>query len=127
MNRLVDTLPHQRYSRVVSADLSEMVRSVVTLLVAGKFDELERITKGRRLSASEMASVIRRYGRKLMPPPFDEWKLDVIEVIGAMPMRWSVRVPLWTAEEGRSDLTLDLTVIKSREGMSVEMNDLHVL
>ena len=39
---------------------------------------------------------------------------------------WAVDVPLWTAEEGRSDLTLSLTVSESREGVRLELDDLHV-
>lgn len=35
--------------------------------------------------------------------------------------------PLWTREEGRSDLTLSVTAIKQGETYTVEVDDLHVL
>jgi hypothetical protein len=36
-------------------------------------------------------------------------------------------VPLWTREEGRSDLTLSVTAIRRGETYTVEVDDLHVL
>jgi hypothetical protein len=39
-----------------------------------------------------------------------------------------VAAPLWTAEEGRSDLTLELRLIEfAPEAYEVEIEDLHVL
>ena len=46
---------------------------------------------------------------------------------GVKPPRWSVRMDLWTAEEGRSDLSLELTIIESGRGYTVELDDIHVL
>jgi hypothetical protein len=36
-------------------------------------------------------------------------------------------VPLWTAEEGRSDLSLELSAIPIDGGHRFEIDDLHVL
>jgi hypothetical protein len=105
------------------------VRDVVTELAAKHYAELERRTGGVRLSASELAGAVHEYGRRvIVPPPDVDLDLDVVPVSGASPAAWSVNVPLWTAEEGRSDLTLELTV---RAGPAadyvVEIDDLHVL
>ncbi len=64
-----------------------------------------------------------------MPSEASLQKLDVVEVKGAVPRRWGVRVDLWTAEEGRSDLTLELTLVEGDGGgePAVEIDDLHVL
>ncbi len=43
------------------------------------------------------------------------------------PEELALDVPLWTKEEGRSDLTLALTAIKQGETYTVEVDDLHVL
>jgi hypothetical protein len=52
----------------------------------------------------------------------------VVEIDNAVPEAWSVYLDLWTAEEGRSDLTLELTLRDSPAGIySVELDDLHVL
>jgi hypothetical protein len=47
-------------------------------------------------------------------------------VRGSNPKRWSVRFDLWTADEGRSDLTLELTV-EETDPLKIELDDLHVL
>ena len=106
-----------------------VVRDIVAQLAAGYYAELERQTGGVRLSASELAGVVREYGRRIIPSPErGELLLDVVPLAAGGPSAWSVDVPLWTAEEGRSDLTLQLTVrARSAGGFDVEIDDLHVL
>jgi hypothetical protein len=44
------------------------------------------------------------------------------------PKCWSVNLPLWTKEEGRSDLTLQMHFTESDGALyAVEIDDLHVL
>ena len=75
-----------------------------------------------------MAKAINDYGRKLVLPPEDVFELmDVVEVRNAQPQQWSVAMPLWTREEGRSDLSIGVTVIADEDGYSVELDDIHVL
>jgi hypothetical protein len=52
--------------------------------------------------------------------------MDSIQVRGATQPRWSVTMPVWTKEEGRSDLTAELTIIDRGNGFAVEFDDLHV-
>jgi hypothetical protein len=98
-------------------------------LVAGDYAAIERSTLGVRLSASLMQQAIAEYGRTLaMPPPSALDQLDVVEIDGSRPKAWSVRVDLWTVEEGRSDLSLECTLI-DRPGdlLAAEIDNLHVL
>lgn len=44
-----------------------------------------------------------------------------------MPGGFAVDVGMWTAEEGRSDLTLQLTVIERAGAIAIAIDDLHVL
>ena len=105
-----------------------MVRDVLTQLAAARYAELELLTGGVRLSASELANAIREYGRRVVPPPDAALSLDVVPITGSDPASWSVNVPIWTAEEGVSDLTLELTVRAGPSGAyDVEIDDLHVL
>jgi hypothetical protein len=107
--------------------LKESVRQVIGHLVAGKYAELERLTDGKRLGAHEMAKAINDYGRKLVLPPPDAFGLlDVVEVRNAQPQQWSVTMPLWTREEGRSDLSIELTLIADKDRFSIELDDIHV-
>jgi hypothetical protein len=112
----------------MNEQLRQPVREVVELLAAGKYAELEMLTRRQRLSAQEMAKAISDYGRKLVLPPDDAFALiDVVEVRNARPPQWSVTMPLWTREEGRSDLSIAITVIADGEGFRIELDDIHVL
>jgi hypothetical protein len=106
-----------------------VVRELVAQLAAGAYADLERRTGGDRLRAGEIAPAVAAYGRRLVPFPIaDSLELDVVRIPGAEPKAWSVDVPLRTKEEGRSDLTLQLTVREGRSGtFVVEIEDLHVL
>jgi hypothetical protein len=105
------------------------VREVVTLLSRGDYYALERLTAGERLSASELAQAVRGYPATLRAPPsWEAVPLDVVPVTSANSPTWSVVVPLWTVEEGRSDLSLELTVQQRPDGgYNVGIDDLHVL
>ena len=110
----------------VPHELTNAVRSIVELLVSGDYRQIARTTKGRRLSEDEIRSAVVGYGRTLtLPPPKEFDRLNVIEVEGRIPREWSVTMNLWTEEEGRSDLSIELTVIESAE-VVVELDGLHV-
>ncbi len=104
-------------------------RQILTLLVQGNYSELENLTNSRRLNQAEIADSIQQYGKILVLPPdstFDN--LDIIEIEGKSPKQWDVRIDLWTLEEGRSDLTIELTLEDNDEDMcSVEIDNIHVL
>jgi hypothetical protein len=51
--------------------------------------------------------------------------MDVIEIEGGN--KWSVVMPLWSEEEGRSDLSIELTIIKYGNNFVFEIDDLHIL
>jgi hypothetical protein len=106
----------------------QTVKSVVQLLVAENYEQLEELTSGMRLTATDMARAIREYGRVLVAlPDYAYEDLDVVQVRNATPPRWFVRLNLWTEEEGRSDLSLELTIVESPGGYTVELDDIHVL
>jgi hypothetical protein len=108
------------------------VRRAVSCLVDRKYVELEILTHGARWPAVEMARAIVEYGRTLREPPlalFDD--MDVVDVTAAHvkpgSRKWSIRVPLWTVEEGRSDLSLELSVTVTTGGsVEIELDDIHV-
>jgi hypothetical protein len=108
--------------------LESAIRIVVDLLVRGEYDVVEAMTQRRRLSAPAMRDAIQTYGRTLALPPDDWWQyLDVVAVDCAEPPRYSVVTPLWTVEEGRSDLSLDLTLCEFSPGLfETIVEDIHV-
>jgi hypothetical protein len=108
--------------------LKEPVRKVLKLLATAQYAELEAITNGVRLKAPEIASAIDEYGRKLIPVPEEGLDLmDVVRVRNALPEKWSIKIPLWTKEEGRSDLSAEITLIQAGNDFRIELDDIHVL
>jgi hypothetical protein len=80
------------------------------------------------MSAQEIRTAIAEYGRTLILPPESAYELlDIIRVNNVGPEQYSVRMPLWTVEEGRSDLTLELTVRIMGDNLEVSLDDIHVL
>jgi hypothetical protein len=104
------------------------VEFVVSMLVNGEWEELEKATGGIRLRGVDIARAVRQYGRKLVDPPREAYDtIDAILIKDAIPPQWSVRMKLWTAEEGVSDLTLELTLIQANNNYRIELDDIHVL
>ena len=109
-------------------DIQKEVSSLIRLLVDGQYHQVESLTKGVRLPTSQIQNAIKQYGRKLVEPPHDAYKLmDVIEVQTSNVPRWSVTMRLWTEEEGQSDLTVELTLIKNNGAFIMELDDIRVL
>jgi hypothetical protein len=109
-------------------ELKHLVRRLIQHLVQGDYDSVVAECAQSRLTGKQLAKVIQDYGRKLiMPPDRALDNLDIVPVQDASVPTWSLRVPLWTHEEGRSDLTLELTVGTAPRASCVELDDLHVL
>ncbi|WP_132649815.1 DUF7668 domain-containing protein [Rubrivivax gelatinosus] len=80
-----------------------------------------------RMAAETLRIAVESYGRRLVQPPHYDLA-DFVAVEGAVAPTWSVVVPLFTAEEGRSDLSLELTMVEKAPGeWEAEVDDLHVL
>lgn len=109
-------------------EIQKTARRLVTMLAVRDYAGLAFWSKGVRLGASDMRLAIRDYGRTVIVPPGEDLPdIDVVRVGNAEPGRWSVDIPLWTKEEGKSDLTLEATMIESEgEVMDVEIDDIHV-
>lgn len=108
--------------------LSRTIQHVVDLLVRHEYSALEALTRGRRLNADEIEQAVTDYGRRLASPSVDGLPRSVVPIEGNIPERWSVYVDLWTVEEGRSDLTLELTLTDSiQDQYEVQVDNIHVL
>jgi hypothetical protein len=90
---------------------------------------LAELTDGGRLSAAEIRGAVQGYGKTLVPLPPDARRFFNATPIGdASVPQWSLVQPLFTAEEGRSDLLLELTAIEVAAGsFRVELDDIHAL
>ena len=81
------------------------------------------------MTGEQVRQAVGEYGQELrMPPEVVYDNLDVNEIEGAIPRAWWVSVDLWTLEEGRSDLTLEIRLSDTGgELYDVEIDTLHVL
>jgi hypothetical protein len=107
--------------------LEQPVRYAVSQLVRREFQALVDACSSSRLTATDLEVVVQEYGGTFIQPPEDAYsQLDAVAIRDADIPTWSVRAPLWSREEGRSDLTLELTVAKEANQWRIELDDLHV-
>lgn len=115
-----------------SADLTarnEVVSSIIDALVQGDFEGVIAAAQSSRIGARDMKLAVANYGRTLVRPPLG-WleEIDYVRIQAAEPVAWSVVAPLFTAQEGESDLSLELTLVASSEGRyEARIDDIHVL
>ena len=111
--------------------IRQTVETVLKQLVGGSYQAIEELTRTKQLTSAQIEAAVAEYGGTLiMPPDAVLAKLDVIQVRGEQPPRYSVRCDLYTSEEGRSDLTLELTLIDNNPNaaqLEVEIDGIHVL
>lgn len=106
--------------------LQNEVEQLVSDLAAGRFDTIGADGRAGRLTAAELRRAVEEYGKALVPLPAEAWGL--VELYPTSDGgRVALDVPLWTAEEGRSDLTLSLSAVRSGTRFQISIDDLHVL
>jgi hypothetical protein len=107
---------------------TQAVKAITDLLVEGDYRAVERMTDGRRLTADQIEQAVLDYGNTLVPLPPEA--LDHLDVYTSTsdPRLSGVEVDLWTREEGRSDLTLEV-MLESRDdgGYDVSVRNIHVM
>jgi hypothetical protein len=78
---------------------------------------------------SDLSMWIRNYGHAgatIVPLPEDAWaECDVAPTVH--PGEWWAVVPLWTREEGMSDLSMEATITEASGEVKVVIHDIHVL
>ncbi|MGK3964544.1 hypothetical protein WMF38_10250 [Sorangium sp. So ce118] len=111
----------------MNKELRTEIARLVADLSARRYTELEADGRAGRLSAEELRTAVDQYGRTLVLLPNAAW--DLVDEYPQADARNTVAVdvPLWTKEEGRSDLTLSLTATKEADRWVLHVDDLHVL
>ena len=116
-------------SAIDQSRLRQTVGHLTECLARGDYTGFCGLARRSRVSPKEVDTAIREYGHRIVPLPAGAYGLlDVVAVRASIPPRWSVVVPLWTEQEGRSDLSLEITLedVAGRD-YAVEIEDLHVL
>ncbi len=113
---------------MTTEDMLVIVRRVADLIADARYEDAVRSCTLSRLSPTDLAAVIEDYGRTFVALPDDFGTcVDSVAIQTTAHPAWSVRAPLWTVEEGRSDLTLEMT-IEDRPGQPrIELDDLKVM
>jgi hypothetical protein len=104
------------------------VRAIIDLLVEKDYGTIHLATRPAAPVPLDLGGAITEYGRTLVKPDAGWWSVVTLTEISA-PAGGGLHVaaPLWTAEEGRSDLTLELRLLPGPKGrLLIEVNDLHV-
>ena len=116
-------------SKVTSPEILKSIAwEISDQLARQDYEALVMRCANSRLTAGDLRNAVLDYGCKLEPPPKDAYQnLDAIEIKNKASPTWSVQIPVWTREEGRSDLTLELTVSFVKNLSSIELEELHVL
>jgi hypothetical protein len=78
-------------------------------------------------TGEQVAHWVREYPGSLVPLPPEAWDVSEHGRVEVEPETWWVMVPLWTAEEGRSDLSLEATIRERSGRILVEIENIHVL
>ena len=96
-------------------------------MVAGKLGAIERLDRSGRMRATDWQNAIKEYGRTLREPPRNDFEAaNVVPLRGQEDCAWSVWYRLWTKEEGRSDLTVELTVRLRGDDVEIDADGLRV-
>ena len=69
---------------------------------------------------------VRNYPGNLTTLPPEGWDLADAIQLQADPGTWSVVIPLWTSQEGRSDLSLEATVDDLADGPLITIDNIRV-
>ncbi len=79
---------------------------------------------------ADLSLWVREYGDRgatVLRLPEEAWEYAEANAADGVPGTWFVVVDLWTAEEGRSDLSMEATVREVGDRVEVTIDNIHVL
>jgi hypothetical protein len=114
-----------------SVAFEKQVRSIVidllVLLADGDYESIMERCGYSLMDDYDLQTAVADYGRKVVAPPADYAFMRACELRARAVPTWHVEADLWTEEEGRSDLTLEMTIEFERTGPVIGINNLHAL
>lgn len=114
-----------------SVGFASQVRSIVidllVLLADGDYESIMERCGYSLLDGDDLWIAVEEYGRTVVAPPADYRFMRACELRARAVPTWHVEADVWTAEEGRSDLTLEMTIEFEASGPVIGINNLHVL
>lgn len=108
--------------------LGTVVQDVLSQLGSGRIREVFARSIPGGMSEEYFREVLRDYAvTPVSPPPGADLAVRAYEVSTASTPTWAVDVPIWTREEGRSDLTLQLRIELDESDARIMVESLRVL
>lgn len=107
-------------------EFEDIIRAIVSDIAKGDYRKLEAEAKNGRVSVADLRRTVEEYGYTIVPLPYNAFELAEAYYVESE-NRIDIFLPLWSAEEGRSDLTLSLSCHSAEEGLTVQIADLRVL
>ena len=111
---------------MVSKDVKKLIQKLVAELAKGNYSIIKEPPFQSRCNPEDIARVIEDYGRTITNLPNEAFNFYKAIPVKGEKSKYALDVDLWTKEQGRSDLTLQLTV-SDQENLVIEVDDLHIL
>jgi hypothetical protein len=103
-----------------------IIKEIVYNISMNNYEAIKVNRQNGRVDIDDLKRVIAEYGCTIVLLPDEAFtKAEIYDVKDEN--RLDVYIPLWTEEEGRSDLTLSLSCYIINETAKVEISDLGVL
>ncbi|UTC66576.1 MULTISPECIES: hypothetical protein [unclassified Treponema] len=103
-----------------------IIKEIVYNISVNNYEAVKLNSQNGRVDIDDLRRIITKYGCIIVPLPDEAFtKAEIYDVKDEN--RLDVYIPLWTKEEGRSDLTLSVSCYITNETAKVEINDLRVL
>jgi hypothetical protein len=103
------------------------VIDLLVLLADGDYDSIMERCPASRMTREQLQTAVREWPCKIIAPPADYADFQTYERESAAVPTWAVDADLWTEDEGRSDLTLSMTIAFASIGPVIQIKNLHVL
>ena len=110
----------------IPLEWQQTLRDIVTAFVADDHQLKDGIAGVEPIpaeTASQIQDYVRDYGATLVELPEATWESSVCIWTGS---HWNALIDLWTQEEGRSDLVLEVHVAESGSGLCVKVHMVYV-
>lgn len=110
---------------MIDSEAINLIFALVEDLAEKNYHQISEDGRIGRLTEEELKIAIDSYGCKLVSLPHEAVGIfDACKVEGKR--EWQVDVPLWTEEEGRSDLTLSVSIDFTNGKKTISIDDLRV-
>jgi hypothetical protein len=110
----------------IATEWRPVLQDIVHALVKGDYALSGcggNVRLGTADAAAQIQTYVAEYGATLVDLPDATWTTSIAQWTGS---HWDVFVDLWTAEEGRSDMVLDVRVFEGEPEMQFEVNLVYV-